>query len=150
MIAVGAAERKSPIKEIARVIVSLESQSIHGSKSESALFRVFDVASAENGAPRIARHPTQLFLDADKLVVLGKPVRARKAARLDLPAIGGDREVGDRRILGFPRTVRHDRGVARAMRHRNGFERLGQRRSAERRVGKECVSPCSSRWSPYQ
>src|SRR3546814_13480232 len=24
-----------------------------------------------------------------------------------------------------------------------------QRRSAERRVGKECVSTCSSRWSPY-
>src|SRR3546814_17689819 len=24
------------------------------------------------------------------------------------------------------------------------------RRTEERRVGKECVSPCSSRWSPYQ
>src|SRR3546814_17194753 len=24
-----------------------------------------------------------------------------------------------------------------------------QRRSDERRVGKECVSPCRSRWSPY-
>src|SRR3546814_18770631 len=24
-----------------------------------------------------------------------------------------------------------------------------QRRSEERRVGKECVSPCRSRWSPY-
>src|SRR3546814_12561143 len=24
-----------------------------------------------------------------------------------------------------------------------------QHRSEERRVGKECVSPCSSRWSPY-
>src|SRR3546814_16041937 len=27
--------------------------------------------------------------------------------------------------------------------------RLGDRRSEERRVGKECVSPCRSRWSPY-
>src|SRR3546814_18514078 len=25
----------------------------------------------------------------------------------------------------------------------------GRSRSAERRVGKECVSTCSSRWSPY-
>src|SRR3546814_6513409 len=29
-----------------------------------------------------------------------------------------------------------------------GFERLGDR-SEERRVGKECVSTCRSRWSPY-
>ena len=28
------------------------------------------------------------------------------------------------------------------------FEELG-RRSEERRVGKECVSTCRSRWSPY-
>src|SRR3546814_12925896 len=26
---------------------------------------------------------------------------------------------------------------------------LGSRRSEERRVGKECVSKCKSRWSPY-
>src|SRR3546814_15052807 len=36
---------------------------------------------------------------------------------------------------------------------RLGLERLGQRlpavRSEERRVGKECVSTCRSRWSPY-
>src|SRR3546814_11770784 len=28
--------------------------------------------------------------------------------------------------------------------------KYGGRRSEERRVGKECVSPCRSRWSPYQ
>src|SRR3546814_5394888 len=28
-------------------------------------------------------------------------------------------------------------------------ERLGEKRSEERRVGKECVSTCRSRWSPY-
>src|SRR3546814_7125624 len=27
--------------------------------------------------------------------------------------------------------------------------RISQRRSEERRVGKECVSTCRSRWSPY-
>src|SRR3546814_7986672 len=30
-----------------------------------------------------------------------------------------------------------------------GFGRDGFRRSEERRVGKECVSTCRSRWSPY-
>src|SRR3546814_1391028 len=29
------------------------------------------------------------------------------------------------------------------------LERDGQRRSEERRGGKECVSTCRSRWSPY-
>src|SRR3546814_4101418 len=29
------------------------------------------------------------------------------------------------------------------------FNRLGETRSEERRVGKECVSTCRSRWSPY-
>src|SRR3546814_13206001 len=28
-------------------------------------------------------------------------------------------------------------------------ERIGAKRSEERRVGKECVSTCRSRWSPY-
>src|SRR3546814_16403212 len=29
------------------------------------------------------------------------------------------------------------------------FIRIADRRSEERRVGKECVSTCRSRWSPY-
>src|SRR3546814_13613146 len=29
------------------------------------------------------------------------------------------------------------------------FERIQHHRSEERRVGKECVSTCRSRWSPY-
>src|SRR3546814_5144268 len=36
--------------------------------------------------------------------------------------------------------------------HRVGFdlrEQRGGERSEERRVGKECVSTCRSRWSPY-
>src|SRR3546814_12478778 len=33
---------------------------------------------------------------------------------------------------------------------RHGLQRTGtQARSEERRVGKECVSTCRSRWSPY-
>src|SRR3546814_20121237 len=59
-----------------------------------------------------------------------------------------------------------DRGLVRAHRDRAAVrfaehdflirevaERLGERlddvRSEERRVGKECVSTCRSRWSPY-
>src|SRR3546814_10387092 len=32
---------------------------------------------------------------------------------------------------------------------RPGFPKNANRRSEERRVGKECVSTCRSRWSPY-
>src|SRR3546814_13816372 len=32
---------------------------------------------------------------------------------------------------------------------RRFYEKLGTVRSEERRVGKECVSTCRSRWSPY-
>src|SRR3546814_18202296 len=32
---------------------------------------------------------------------------------------------------------------------RTAFYRRGHPRSEERRVGKECVSTCRSRWSPY-
>ena len=46
-------------------------------------------------------------------------------------------------------------GAYRGLRHRRGLPVNGQRtktnarRSEERRVGKECVSLCRSRWSPY-
>src|SRR3546814_14192929 len=48
-----------------------------------------------------------------------------------------------------------DAVMADALRHQifllGRRQRLGerQRRSEERRVGKECVSTCRSRWSPY-
>src|SRR3546814_1892645 len=47
-----------------------------------------------------------------------------------------------------------DRGIdtliadARAHAHALSFE-IGLQRPEERRVGKECVSTCRSRWSPY-
>src|SRR3546814_11977369 len=42
-------------------------------------------------------------------------------------------------------------GAARSRRRGHGHARLdgSQARSAERRVGKECVSTCRTRWSPY-
>src|SRR3546814_16981437 len=48
---------------------------------------------------------------------------------------------GSGRLLLAPRTAGHPRL------YRTGPIYL-QRRSEERRVGKECVSPCRSRWSP--
>src|SRR3546814_7833754 len=42
----------------------------------------------------------------------------------------------------------HARADSRGRRRRSGV-RLQRRRSEERRVGKECVSTCRSRWSPY-
>src|SRR3546814_703629 len=42
--------------------------------------------------------------------------------------------------------------LARAMadQEREQYELRAEGRSEERRVGKECVSTCRSRWSPYQ
>src|SRR3546814_3945195 len=42
-----------------------------------------------------------------------------------------------------------DAGFEAAGRHRRRSWRRGSGRSEERRVGKECVSTCRSRWSPY-
>src|SRR3546814_14596577 len=41
-----------------------------------------------------------------------------------------------------------DGSAARVKPHENGFDTFDSR-SEERRVGKECVSTCRSRWSPY-
>src|SRR3546814_18143415 len=67
----------------------------------------------------------------------------------DLPAhgdlVGRERAHFRRHRLRLPRylpqQVRRDRAPARPEKSR--------RRSEERRVGKECVSTCRSRWSPY-
>src|SRR3546814_11150129 len=62
----------------------------------------------------------------------GRPIGARLARYYAPPArtLGAD-------FLVLQPPEEHDRP------HR------GARRSEERRVGKECVSTCSSRWSPY-
>src|SRR3546814_5757641 len=73
----------------------------------------------------------------------------------DLPAgRGGNRARPPGRRL--PRAAEHGRLLYRAGRGADGAARtrgpgdeLAEARSEERRVGKECVSPCRSRWSPY-
>src|SRR3546814_2569070 len=52
------------------------------------------------------------------------------------------------------RSADDDRGLARIQKGMHGLAKSLERdpqieRSEERRVGKECVSTCRSRWSPY-
>src|SRR3546814_816067 len=71
----------------------------------------------------------------------GRALALRRALRMDDAAPCGHqiaRARMDRRI-GAEAVAMVDRA----------FEEIGQSRSEERRVGKECVSTCRSRWSPY-
>src|SRR3546814_7892671 len=43
----------------------------------------------------------------------------------------------------------HPVGIPAAVPDAEGARRGAEKRSEERRVGKECVSTCRSRWSPY-
>src|SRR5882672_4409247 len=51
---------------------------------------------------------------------------ARRAAGLDLPDAGRDREIRDERVLGLARTVRDHRAVAIAPRQLDALQRLGE------------------------
>src|SRR5260221_928127 len=50
----------------------------------------------------------QLFLDAEKLIVFSQPVGTGGAAGLDLTAVEGYGEVGDRRVFRFPAAMAHN------------------------------------------
>src|SRR3546814_8983816 len=52
------------------------------------------------------------------------------------------------RVLKLPVGIRR-RGDRRLRGGGHGQESQNEQRSEERRVGKECVSTCRSRWSPY-
>ena len=60
----------------------------------------------------VARGVVQLLLDAQQLVVLRHPLAAGRRAGLDLAAVGGDGEVGDRGVLGLAGAVAHHAAVA--------------------------------------
>src|SRR3546814_15181346 len=67
--------------------------------------------------------------------------------------VGGrtDRVADDRRLV--VEQVLHGRGehqILADVETRRQVEIMLRLRSEERRVGKECVSTCRSRWSPYQ
>ncbi len=65
---------------------------------------VFAHASAQvikGGATRVAGDVTQIFFDAQQLVVFGHAVRATQGAGLDLSGIGANGNVGDGRVFGL-------------------------------------------------
>src|SRR3546814_11092303 len=76
------------------------------------------------------------YRNADKMVL--RMYRARPVDRASVPALYGIVEqLADNAGLPMPRVYLIDDDQPNAF------------RSAERRVGKECVSTCSTRWSPY-
>src|SRR3546814_5050955 len=60
----------------------------------------------------------------------------------------GARSVGTTDDLGREMVDRHDGPYTAFLSARRQW-RISAHRSEERRVGKECVSTCRSRWSPY-
>src|SRR3546814_15076853 len=75
-----------------------------------------------------------------------KPLSRDAESGQDGPGIGGEEnERGERRTAIAPQHPAREPGAVR------GDARVGplRTRSEERRVGKECVSTCRSRWSPY-
>src|SRR3546814_10116284 len=69
-----------------------------------------------------------------------------------VPALGGERLTASipRRCRSAPREAHGaDPSQLRSPPGRSGHRQPDRRRSEERRVGKECVSKCRSRWSPY-
>src|SRR5262245_51228346 len=69
----------------------------------------------------------ELLLDAQELVVLRHTIGSRGRARLDLPRVRGDRDVGDRRVLRLARAMRDDDPVAVPVRQLHRVQRLRQR-----------------------
>src|SRR3546814_8854938 len=57
--------------------------------------------------------------------------------------------MGGQRLDGRSASSRRAWRTLRACRSYSRFHKSGDDRSEERRVGKECVSTCRSRWSPY-
>src|SRR3546814_1367839 len=81
------------------------------------------------------------------------PVAAARWARLHSPSAGPPPEARQRGehqgLLPFRSRRKIDAPVLSAKRGTRRPDGRRPRRSEERRVGKECVSTCRSRWSPY-
>src|SRR3546814_2632418 len=69
--------------------------------------------------------------------------------RVEIQAKGQDQVTGDNRA-NFILTSNHKDAIVKTVNDRRYCVLFtAQQRSEERRVGKECVSTCRSRWSPY-
>ena len=67
-----------------------------------------ELSRSRTRARRSVAARTELFFDAQQLVVLGDAIGAAGRAGLDLAGAGADREVGDGRVLGLAGAVRDD------------------------------------------
>src|SRR3546814_11422191 len=102
-------------------------------------------------APRLRRAETDAF--AERVNRVHQPFRVQLQQPFDA---GGDVVVGAPGIFGRQRVRAQVRGshgdterLADPSRHAQQLAFAVEVRSEERRVGKECVSTCISRWSPY-
>src|SRR5690606_10703313 len=69
---------------------------------------------------------SQLFLDAQQLVVFSHAIGTRERASLDLHGVGCHSNVGNGGVFRFAGTVRNDSRVAGAFSHFNGSESFCQ------------------------
>src|SRR5690606_36592610 len=81
----------------------------------------------EGAGTGVDRRVVELLLDAQELVVLGHALGPGGGAGLDLAAVGGHRQVGDRHVLGLARAVAHHAAVAVGLGQRDGVQGLGER-----------------------
>src|SRR5512133_2996803 len=77
-------------------------------------------------APRVEGDLTQIFFNAQQLVVLGHAVGAAQTAGLDLTGVGAHRNVGNGGVFGLARAMADDGGVTRALGHLDAGKGLGQ------------------------
>src|SRR5579884_3183035 len=112
-------------------------------RSIAIRLRVLAAQARESSPARVHRLLTELFLDAQELVVLRDAIAARRRAGLDLPGAECDGEIGDGRVLRLARPVGHHRGVAVLLREPHRLDRLRQRADLvhldEDRVGDAAV-----------
>src|SRR5690606_41587084 len=90
-------------------------------------YHTLTLETRESGTTRVTGGVVEQLLDTQQLVVLGHPVRTRGGAGLDLAAVHGHREVGDRGVLRLTAAVAHHAAVAAAVGQVDGVEGLRQR-----------------------
>src|SRR3546814_14179738 len=82
--------------------------------------------------------------DGGDILVIGQAANQSSALSRQRAADGVSSVLTRDAIGQFP-----DQNVAESLRRLPGVNILTDQRSEERRVGKACVSPCTSQWSPY-
>src|SRR3546814_15829201 len=105
-------------------------------------------SSAVESALRVTRLPLDALLAASDLVSLHLPLMKETAGLIDAPRIAAMKR-GAILVNCARGGLVDEAALHRALVAGHLFTAgLDAFRSAERRVGKECVSTCSSRWSP--